>query len=460
MSDSESVDSEGATRDRHVTAAAAAAAAGGADDDSCAAAPAVLQKVWDGGKFLNLLDGEGNKYMRCTHGQCGGTWKGHNHTKALGHVIGGCSDIKQCKYVSKEWKAKYSDIRFGVQKKKQDKLEAIAKMHMGVDALEDRMREQAGLGRAGADPPIRRIHAPAAASVSAASHSNIPSSSDEAGPPIFLGTRHSFATPSSRSGPYSEATKRALNDVLLDRSGLKQDKKKKFYHQTNLVTSLGKNVASATTDLDLAISHLIHGCGLPFSLVEDPLFHRLLVRARDVNANYSAPTRGDIAGPLLDLTFKAYYDDAKDRLLREAKMYGITVGGDGATIDKCPLFNAIACSVSNPSMVLDVFDCSQHAAEGGKKDAEYLVKTMLPKLKEIDPHRELIDLITFDGAGNVQNAAKLLTLHFPRASIGPAIEHVVSLVFDKVMRIRPINELCRLAKMVSTVLFCVVATLY
>jgi hypothetical protein len=40
------------------------------------------------------------------------------------------------------------------------------------------------------------------------------------------------------------------------------------------------------------------------------------------------------------------------------------------SIDKCPLFNAIACSVSNPSMVLDVFDCSQHAAEGGKKDAE------------------------------------------------------------------------------------------
>lgn len=85
---------------------------------------------------------------------------------------------------------------------------------------------------------------------------------------------------------------------------------------------------------------------------------------------------------------------------------------------------------------------------------------MLPKLKEIDPNKELIDLITFDGAGNVQNAAKLLTLHFPRASIGPAIEHVVSLVFDKVMRIRPINELCRLAKMVSTVLLSLVATLY
>ena len=81
MSDSDSVDSEGATRD---VPAAAAAGAGGADDDSCAAAPAVLNRVWDGGKFLNLHDGEGNKYMRCMHGECGGTWKGHNHTKALG----------------------------------------------------------------------------------------------------------------------------------------------------------------------------------------------------------------------------------------------------------------------------------------------------------------------------------------------------------------------------------------
>jgi hypothetical protein len=141
---------------------------------------------------------------------------------------------------------------------------------------------------------------------------------------------------------------------------------------------------------------------------------------------------------------------------------GFTLQEKCAVLIRCKAHKdyGIACSVSNPSMVLDVFDCSQHAAEGGKKDAEYLVKTMLPKLKEIDPQRELIDLITFDGAGNVQNAAKLLTLHFPRASVGPAIEHVVSLVFDKAMRIRPINELCRIAKMVSKVLLCFVATLY
>jgi hypothetical protein len=66
---------------------------------------------------------------------------------------------------------------------------------------------------------------------------------------------------------------------------------------------------------------------------------------------------------------------------------------------------------------------------------------MLPKLQEIDPQKKFINLITYDGAGNVQNTAKLLAIHLLRASIGPVVELVVSLVFDKVMRLRPMSEL-------------------
>jgi hypothetical protein len=151
---------------------------------------------------------------------------------------------------------------------------------------------------------------------------------------------------------------------------------------------------------------------------------------------------------------KHTYEESKAKLLEEASTFGISVGGDGATIDKCPLFNAIACSPTNPSMLSDVFDCSQHAADGGKKDSEYIMKIMIPKMKEIDPDRNLIDLVTFDGAGNVQNAAKLLALHFPRITIGPAVEHNVSLVFDKIMRLRQISELCHICKWVSFAVVC------
>jgi hypothetical protein len=43
---------------------------------------------------------------------------------------------------------------------------------------------------------------------------------------------------------------------------------------------------------------------------------------------------------------------------------------------------------------------------------------MLPKLQEIDPQKKFINLITYDGAGNVQNTANLLAIHLLRASIG------------------------------------------
>ncbi len=103
--------------------------------------------------------------------------------------------------------------------------------------------------------------------------------------------------------------------------------------------------------------------------------------------------------PLIKLITKI----PKRSCLQKPQSLGIAVGGDGATIDKCPLFNAIACSASNPSMVLDVFDCSQHAAEGGKKETEFILKTLLPKMIEIDPKKKLIDIVTFDGTSNAQN---------------------------------------------------------
>lgn len=435
MNDSSS-DSEG-----EVSAPAAAAAAAAADDDS-AAAVGDLGSVWDGGKLVNVTDSQGKKVMKCLHG-CGGVWKGWNHTKALGHVLGGYSDIKQCRFVSKSWKEKYQAIKSMTVQRRQEKLDALALMNMDCDELEERVIESRSRSRFGRSAFITAAAAAPRASISYAS-STLPSDSDDGGV-ISLGSRHQASTPSSVQ--QSEATKRALSNVFLHKLG--PTKKKKHYHQTALVTSIGKNSSRAKEELDVAISHMIHACGLPFSLADDVLFQRMLTRARDVNSTYRPPASYEISGHLLDSTFSTYYENGKEALLREAEVFGIAIGGDGATIDKCPLFNVIACSPSNPSMVLDVFDCSGHAADGGKKDAAFLLKTMLPKLLEIDPEKKLIDLITFDGAGNVQNAAKLLAIHLPRASIGPAVEHEVSLVFDKIMRLRPLSELCHIAKWVS-----------
>ena len=77
------------------------------------------------------------------------------------------------------------------------------------------------------------------------------------------------------------------------------------------------------------------------------------------------------------------------------------------------MINVLASTPSNPSFVIDVIDCTDHMAIGGKKDAEYISNKMLPIMVKIDPHKHLIKGIIFDGAGNVQKAGNMMESHFP-----------------------------------------------
>ena len=64
----------------------------------------------------------------------------------------------------------------------------------------------------------------------------------------------------------------------------------------------------------------------------------------------------------------------------------------------------------------------------------------------------MFDLIAFDGAANVQKAGALIEQHFPQCSVIVGIEHTVSLLFGKVMAVRPMQEMCQFAKLVSNVI--------
>jgi len=134
--------------------------------------------------------------------------------------------------------------------------------------------------------------------------------------------------------------------------------------------------------------------------------------------------------------------------MAKSKIYGLSIYGDGATIVKVPLFNALACSPDNPNCVLDVIDCSDHCANREKKDTFYLSQQMLPKMKEVDPQKTLFHLITFDGASNVQKAGRLTNQHFPRCTVILSKEHVDSLVFGKIFSLQPMKEMCTFFKKV------------
>jgi hypothetical protein len=92
-------------------------------------------------------------------------------------------------------------------------------------------------------------------------------------------------------------------------------------------------------------------------------------------------------------------------------------------------------------------DCTSEMAKGGKKDAKYiagLLKPIISQIEEIkDPnyqktdHRGVFDLLLFDGASNVQNAAKLASITYPRITV---VEHVVSLFFKDIFTKMPVFQ--------------------
>ncbi len=62
-------------------------------------------------------------------------------------------------------------------------------------------------------------------------------------------------------------------------------------------------------------------------------------------------------------------------------------------------------------------------AKGGKKNAKYIVGLLKPMISWIEQtknpnnqktdHRGIVDLVPFDGASNVQNAGKLVSITYP-----------------------------------------------
>jgi hypothetical protein len=99
----------------------------------------------------------------------------------------------------------------------------------------------------------------------------------------------------------------------------------------------------------------------------------------------------------------------------------------------------LGSSPNNPFALLDIVDCTSEMANGGKKDAQYIAGHLKPIISRIeqtkDPHNQktdhwgVVDLVLFDGASNVQNAGKLVSITYPHITVVHGAEHVVSLFF-------------------------------
>jgi len=64
--------------------------------------------------------------------------------------------------------------------------------------------------------------------------------------------------------------------------------------------------------------------------------------------------------------------------------------------------------VHNHNALLEIVDCTDHCAEGNKNDAQYIADTMKPYIMKLDPTKQCVDFVIFDGVSNVQKGGNIL----------------------------------------------------
>ncbi len=214
------------------------------------------------------------------------------------------------------------------------------------------------------------------------------------------------------------------------------------------VQLLLKSNPTADSQLSMAICELIHSRALPFSLASDVKFRRVLTLAKNSSHEYKPPSRNQVAGELLDLNYEAYIKRNFIELMKDAEYFGISLFGDGATVRKSPLLNILGSSVYMPACCLEIVDCHDHMANGGKKDATFIANCFLPYIEKCSKNgKNFVDLALFDGAANMQKAGDILGIYHKRITCIHGAEHVMSLYFSdlfKLPQIRIFMKLCKL----------------
>ena len=106
--------------------------------------------------------------------------------------------------------------------------------------------------------------------------------------------------------------------------------------------------------------------------------------------------------------------------------------------------NILASGVHNNNALLEIVDCSGHVAKGNKKCAGFIASCFIPHLERLDPLKNSVDLVAFDGSSNTTKGAQLLATNYPRITPIHGAEHVISLFCKDVCSLKEVKLLTKI----------------
>ena len=138
----------------------------------------------------------------------------------------------------------------------------------------------------------------------------------------------------------------------------------------------------AEEESSLTIAHYLAAHSLPFSHAEDPLFNRILQKARATNHKHEPPKRHQVSGNLLDAHFASYQKNGMESLLADVNTYGVAIFGDGAIIVRTPMMNILASSPNIQVVSLMSLTAANTCCMVAKKMLGLLQKNLTPYKKD------------------------------------------------------------------------------
>jgi hypothetical protein len=206
-------------------------------------------------------------------------------------------------------------------------------------------------------------------------------------------------------------------------------------------------LASNESMLTMAIADLIHSHGLSFIFAESARFKKVLTLAKLAGKKYNPPNGEMVRGELMDVNFVRHTNRVRKDLETDKEIYGLSLFGDAATVRKMPMINILASGIHSSAACLSIVNCSQQMIRG-KKDGAYIARLFMPHLKELDPHKEDVDCLYFDGGSNFQLAGKILQAQYPRISVLHGVEHLSALFFSDIAKHPEVKDMIQVYRII------------
>ena len=122
----------------------------------------------------------------------------------------------------------------------------------------------------------------------------------------------------------------------------------------------------------VALAELVHSNILPFLFLEEMKHKNVDDISRKLPSYYIPPNLHRVSGDILTYVYDINWGQEMKSLVLDANIFDVTLFGCGATLVTVLMVNVIGAGVHNNFARLDVFDCSCHCSNGGKKDALYI----------------------------------------------------------------------------------------